>query len=714
MARRKAILPVHRRRILPLALLFSLILLAIGARLFWLQGMRWREYHLLAESIQRTVHYPPATRGEIQDRNGVPLATDVPAVAVNFLLSEIEPVRWIARRMSRVLGAADQRFRFESEELWRSLQEVRARLRPQFGHGVPLGRQLWLAGISPQAAGRLLQAKRERPGHYRGILIERTPTEGLVSVEPEELFSGEIGVRTIEVEGGLEPGSLMKKVEAAYERVQDTSREMHEREWIYRHQQHRLLDDAPDRLVLEIIGHPERYPGLHLIEVTRRSYPFSPILGQLIGHARPPRDVEFAAWKSRGEVVIDQHVLRGLRTFQALRPRSHHSSDRTGQGGLELSHEEDLRGSSGAEVIILDHRRRTVGEPLEGIEPIAGNDVRLTLDIELCKKLSSILAARNPAGGSILVSDLESGHIIGWASHPSQGPEVFADRDLYQERIASDRMWFFDRPSRWPLDPGSTFKPLVAIAALSEGVIDPEEKILCDGVYDPENPGSLRCRNHPLGLELNLEEALARSCNVFFYHLGERLGLDRLRDWSRDFGFWTPTHCGAPGEKVGIAPVSSPQGTAIGKGFTTTPLRLLSMVSAIAGRGTAEGLKLIDNRRGLPVQVEAPQFAWQRVISGMEGAVRESHGTAADLAYQLSLFDCAVKTGTAQIPGSELNDTWLIGFTPVSEPRYSWVVNLQKVAGHGGDECAPLSAKVLEAIEEIGAENLRFFDEGAR
>ena len=705
---------MHRRRILPLALVFSLLLLTIAGRLFWLQGLNWREFHLMAESIQRMVHYPPSPRGKILDRNGTALATDVPAVSVNFLLSEIEPVRWVARRMSRVLGAADERFLYQPEELWRSLQVLRERLRPKFGSEEALGRHLWLTGISPPAARRLARATEERPEHYRGIVVEASATEGFVSIDPELLFCGEIGVRRIEIEEGFEPGSLMNRVEAAYARVQDGSRKMHEREWIYRHQQHRLLDDAPAHLVLDIVGHPEKYPGLHLVEVTRRAYPISPLLGQLIGHARPPRDVEFAAWKARGEVVIDHHVLRGLRTFEALRPDSHHSADRIGQGGLELSLEELLRGRSGAEVIVVDHRRRSVGEPIATVEPISGVDVSLQLEVELCQELSKLLQERDPVGGSILVADVTSGELIGWASHPEQGPEVFGDRALYRQRMESDRMWFFDRPSRWPLEPGSSFKPLVAIAALEEGVVGDDETILCDGVYDPQNPSSLRCRNHPHGLEIGLEEALARSCNVFFYHLGERLGIAALRDWGDRFGFWTPTDCGAPGEKVGIAPLGSPQGTAIGKGFTTTPLRLLAMTCTIAGRGHSRGLSLLSGSRGPDIDVDARAASWERVIAGMEEAVRQSHGTASDLAYRLSFFDCAVKTGTVEIRGSTLNDAWIIGFAPVREPRFAWVVNLQEVTGHGGDECAPLSARILEFLEGRPGESLRFEGAGGK
>jgi len=495
--------------------------------------------------------------------------------------------------------------------------------------------------------------------------------------------------------------------------VQDPDLPAARRDEIYRVIEHRLLPDAPVDLVEEIVTHPERFPGLRAREVPERRFAGTAGIAPLIGRVGERRKIDEDRWKLAQEPVVDRIRFRSLRAFAELRENSHHSEDLVGHSGIERVAEERLRGRSGGTLLVVDHRQNPRGDPLDVAPPRPGEEVALTLDLELCALLDELAATRDPRGSAMLVADCRSGEILGWSSYPAATPEVYRDAKEYARLVELDRGHFFDRPANYAMEPGSIFKTLIAIAALEEGVVDPNERILCDGYYDPAKRDSLRCANHALHIDVDLDEALLRSCNVYFYHVGgDRLGLTKVWEWAQRFGFWQPVACGAAAEATGQAPRSSSHSVAIGKAFTTTPLAVLRFVCMLANRGHDPGLELIAGAPAAPLPaVEVAPETWRRVIGGMIGAVADPRGTAHDPAFGLSAFDCAVKTGTAGIPPSqlpeelrrgpdgelrELNRAWIIGFAPVEEPRLAFVIALERVEGHGGDECAPIAARILE------------------
>ncbi|MEE2889906.1 MAG: penicillin-binding transpeptidase domain-containing protein [Planctomycetota bacterium] len=688
---------MQRSRILSLALLIFLMVLVLGWRLVQLQALDWRQHALRAASIHRSVRYIPGPRGEIRDVRGLLLASDVPEIRATFLLSELEPVRWVARRLSRVIDSSTAGFPWDADALWSSLQGAREQLRTGFVSGETLGEHAWLKNLDMKSGRKLNSAIAMRPEDFPGIRIEESGETCSVFIDPMRLFAGEIGIRRLERELKLTPGELWKRVEQVYARVQDQSIDVQDREWMFRRQRHLLLEKVPPDLVIEISKHPQDWPGIHLQETHRRVHPEDPFLGQLLGNAGLPTDREVERWKQRQEPVIDQIALRDLRTFEALRPYSHHSSDRVGRSGLEMGLEETLRGRPGAEIRILDHRRRLVGTPLQVAPAQRGQNVTLSIDFEFSQQCGRWLTEAGIEQGATVVLDVQSGQALGWCSLPAQGMEVYRDRDLYSQRIRSEEGWFFDRVSSWPIDPGSTFKTVVALVALQAGVVHADEKITCDGILDRSQPNRNRCSNHPRGLELDLPLALSRSCNVYFYHLGNRLGVERLVAGSRQLGLWQRTGCGAVGEARGIRPDSNPAGSAIGRGFTTTPLQMAQVALSIAHRGDTPGIRLIAETapEGLKPQIDLKHY--ETVIDGMVSAVRDRAGTASKPEYGLARFDVAVKTGTAAISGSaRKNNAWIIGFAPVVEPRIAFAIAVQGVPGHGGETCAPLLSQMLE------------------
>ena len=721
---------MQRRRILGLVLLMIVGFTIISARLVWLQGFQWRDYHLEAERFHRRVWADPAPRGPIVDRFGTELASDEPSHQIVYALSDLEMVRSVCRRVRREIlrdRAARKSFPYSREDLWVTLQEVREALRPSFTSTEPLPEHRWLSGIPTTAANRLARAVRLRPESFPGIAVE--VDAGEVWIRPGELFAGEVLIRKLEQRLERPPGSLFSRVWKQYERVQNPEISSQRREEIFRYIEHQLVRDVPADLVLEMALEPDRFPGLRIREVPRRRVDAPPGLARLIGRVGARRPIDQERWEEAEEPILDRHRFRTMEPLRLLKERAHHSEDLVGHDGLERRYEDSLRGTSGGTLWIVDHRQNPRGEPLDLEPPVPGRPLTLTLDAEFCEFLGTLTETRDPFGASILVADARTGELLGWESYPSAPAEIFRDQGEYQRVLTEKRGHFFDRPAAYAMDPGSTFKSLVAIAALEDGVLPTGEEIECDGYYNRETPTRLRCRNHAHFLSLDVEEALMRSCNVFFYRVGgDRLGIDRMTQWAERFGLWQLVQPGVGAEVRGIPPRASAQSVAIGRTFTTTPLQLLRMTTMIANRGRDPGLTLVPGSGATPLpDPQVSDATWDTVIRGMDRAAHDPKGTAAKPTYGLSVFDCAVKTGTAGISSANLpeewrtlpdgepvewNRAWLIGFAPAKDPIFSFVIGLERVRGHGGDECAPIAAKILEWLEkERGFTQLRLEEE---
>ncbi len=691
---------MQRVRILFIATLLILLAAGIGSRLVVLQGLEWREHALRASSMHRSIRYFPAPRGRILDSRGIVLACDVPVVRASFLLSELEPVRWVARRLAKKFHGASSNFPWDEVALWNSLQGARSSLRHQFGLVEEMANHPWLRKLDQKIGQEIARAVRLRPEDYPGVVVTDEGPDFTIYIDPNLLFAGEIGVRRMERELDLERGTLWDKVEQAYALVQDPERDIHEREWIFRHQRHPLQDEVPAQLVVKISTDPESWPGIHLEEVRNRAHPGGSFLGQLLGHTGLPSQAVLDRWEQRDEPVIDRLVLRDIRVFEVLQEFSHHSADQVGRSGLESVLEQRLRGKPGAEVRILDHLRRSVGDPLHVAQARAGDDVKLSVDFELSRWCKELLVSRNIDFGAVVILDIDDGSAIGWTSLPAQGMEVYRDRDLYEQRSQSKSGWFHDRVSAWAIDPGSTFKTVVALAALQAGVVTADEKIICNGILDPSQPNRNRCNNHPRGIEMNISTALARSCNVFFYTMGQRLGVEGIVSCGEELGLWRSSGCGIASESAGIRPVTNPTGTGIGRGFTTTPLQMARIALTIACRGQAPGIRIIDGIIGESTAPDIDQKHFETVIDGMVSAVRDRGGTAFKPSYGLTPYDVAVKTGTAKRAQSQLNDAWLIGFAPVIQPKVAFAISVQQVALGGGEACAPILSEILNRLEQ--------------
>ena len=674
--------------------------------------------------MHRSVLYSPGPRGEISDRHGVTLSRSIPEIRVTFLLSELEPVRWVARRIESILSSApDGLYPWDEDEFYDSLEQVRSRFRMQIAQGLTPLEIPWLKRIDPATGARIDRIIRRRPENYPGVRIQKSGDVMTLLLDPLKLFAGEMAVRRLAMEDQRwTPDELWARVSSVYRKVGEDSIPMATRDWMFRRKRHLLLTGLDPDLVIEITLNPEKWPGLYLEEVQNREQPLQPLLSKLLGRTGVVTKEKKQQWEKNEEFIIDHLRLKDLRTIQTLRKVAHHSADQVGRSGLEGHLEESLRGTPGAQIRTVDARRRPIGGPGELIEATRGENVQLTIDAELSQAgiewlsdafetnfMSQGLSVPDYKRAALVVLDVKSGEVLGLSSLPQLDPTAYKSADQYEKFSENYPNYFLDFSIGHSIDPGSTFKPIVALVGFSEGVLLPEEKIRCEGVFDPSNPRSNTCRNHPYG-EIGIEEAISKSCNVYFNEVGNRLGLERLISGGRQFGLWERVLLPHPGsseylsfEGAGVEPNKNPVGSAIGRGFELTPLQIANAALLIARRGDRIPISLFMDPEALATErslkiPESPLGLQTRhydvVIKGMKQAAIS--GTARK--SRLKNWNAAVKTGTVKFKKANNRHAWMMGFAPAEDPEIAFAVVLQHQPGSGAST-VPVVEQLLEWLE---------------
>ncbi len=417
-----------------------------------------------------------------------------------------------------------------------------------------------------------------------------------------------------------------------------------------------------------------------------------------------------------------------------------------GKLGIESAYEDQLHGRNGSRQIIVNARGRSVqalgplGPKLTSVAPVAGKELILSIDLPVQRVAEQAVWDQRAA---IVAIDPTSGDVIALVSRPGFDPNGFA-RGLSRSEFAAlntsiDRP-LFNRALRGAYPPGSTIKPLVALAGLTYGVIDPKVSRYCRGFFTL--PGSShRFRDwKPNGHgTLNMVQAIAQSCDVYFYGLAEVLGPTRLAEFLANFGLGAATGIDVGGEKTGLLPspewkrkafarkqdqVWFPGETVIfgiGQGFMlATPLQLAHMTAIIGARGKNFEPRLVTALRDpvtrvtetlapkpLPTVSVASAENWQIAIDGML-AVTEG-GTASRSAAGAG-YRIAGKTGTAQVftvaqnakysekgLDERLRDhAWFVAFAPAEAPKIAVAVLVEN-GRSGSGVAAPIARKVMDA-----------------
>ncbi len=451
----------------------------------------------------------------------------------------------------------------------------------------------------------------------------------------------------------------------------------------------------------------EEFPELKIEVEPRRFYPFGPTAAHVLGYLQ--------------EISVDE--------LRVNRGRKWHSGEMVGKSGLEKQYNDYLSGQPGKLEELVDSLGRPQAE-INRIEPVQGKNLVLSLDFDLQKKAEELLQNRE---GVIVVLDVSTGECLVWASSPSYDPNRFISRFSTEEWLSiinDPGKPLENRVIRGLYSPGSTFKIVMALAALDQGLITENTTFFCSGgleLYGKE----FACWFKPGHGSLNLPEAIKSSCNVYFYQLGRRMSIDTIAFYARALGLGKKTEIDLPGEKEGLVPSSEwkrkimgqswfPGETisvAIGQGpLLVTPLQLATLTAMVANRGIKVRPSLIrrdqnNNNESIPgvERAEIPADYFEKVIEGMWRSVNQ--GGTGRSASQPG-FDICGKTGSTQLIGRETAEkliqkggetikthSWFTGFAPRFNPRIVVTV-LVEFGGLGGETAAPIAGQIFRAYRE--------------
>jgi penicillin-binding protein 2 len=503
-----------------------------------------------------------------------------------------------------------------------------------------------------------------------------------------------------------------------------------------------VREDVPRDIVAELKQHPDELAGVDVVGVPVRFYPYKNLGAHMLGYVAEIDADTLAKYRPRGydELPRDEQ--------QRINPLGYEGRDSVGATGVEHAWESYLRGQRGWEKRVVDARgryrtgpdaERLVDAPSR-LDPIPGRDLRLTVDVELEQAIDK--AMRPHAAGSIVVVDVRTGRLLALYSKPdfdsndlSGGTGRARVREAFSRLYADPLRPILDKTMSGAFQPGSTMKPFSALAALEDHVVDPEHAEKCEG-YVTFGRRIFRC-SHVHG-SVHLREAISRSCNVYFFHLAEMVGMDRIARIAQSFGLGQKTGLGINPEAPGRIPTRSwyalryrgqfrvgfTLNMAIGEGdVTVTPLQLAVAYSALANGGTLyqpQVVRAVETSDGSVVQEFPPRIrrqipiapeALRRVTEALYDVVNEPNGTA----YQARdpSLDVAGKTGTAQtgyVAKREdepklgwflaQNHAWFSSFAPARSPEIAVTV-LVEHGGSGPEVAVPVAMQIVHEYERI-------------
>ena len=323
--------------------------------------------------------------------------------------------------------------------------------------------------------------------------------------------------------------------------------------------------------------------------------------------------------------------------------------------------------------------------------------------------------------------DVHNGEILAAASAPRFDPAAFAGDDSSRREalLADPAHPLFHRAIQMALPPGSVFKTVTAVALLESAGLDPAATFYCQGYL--KQPDRQRCAvyvRHGTGHgDVTLAEALAESCNVYFFHHAEKLPPQALVDWARRLGFGQPTGVDLPGEARGIVPApdtirkleghgwhtADTQAMSVGQGsLTATPLQVVRMMAAVANGGLLVAPHVVrqgtsSGDRALPLPQPVPGLTYSTLAAiraGLLRTVADTEGTAHGSLY-LEQISIAGKTGTAVIGEGQPEHAWFAGYVPADRPRYAMVVVLER-AGNAATAACPVAKRLVLRMLETG------------
>ena len=450
-------------------------------------------------------------------------------------------------------------------------------------------------------------------------------------------------------------------------------------------------------------------PGIVIDEGLTRYYPFGAGMAHILGYVSSVSDKD----------VKDDPLLE-VPGFKI------------GKSGIEKYLEKALRGESGNLKLEVNAYGRIMKE-IERVDGIPGKDVQLTIDSRLQQKAFELFGEES---GAAVLLDVHTGEILAFVSAPSFDPNMMTQglsTEDWNALLHNERNPLTDKAISGQYSPGSTFKMIVALAALEAGVIKPETRTYCAGKMFLGNH-AFHCWKKEGHGHLNVVEALQHSCDIFFYETAQKLGIEKIADMARRFGLGSKINIGLENEKAGLIPDKEwklrrfgepwQQGesliSGIGQGYIlTTPLQLATMTARLVNGGyeiKPTFLKVSDGEKSKIKKIDVSPANLELIKEGMYAVVNKPGGTAWRSQFDYHGQRMGGKTGTTQVrritmkerregikKESELpwrlrNHALFVGYAPHDNPKYAVAV-LVEHGGGGSSVAAPLAGKILrEAI----------------
>jgi penicillin-binding protein 2 len=476
----------------------------------------------------------------------------------------------------------------------------------------------------------------------------------------------------------------------------------------------KLKDGLTLKEAAMIESHRLELPGVSIQVESQRNYPGGIVAAHLLGYV--------------GEISQEQ--------LERDEYSELHQGSIIGQYGIEKTYDRFLRGRTGQKLMEVDavgHEKST--KLVE--KPEAGDDLYLTIDIRLQRLAEQLLGEES---GAIVAMDTETGEVLALASRPTFDPN-FLSRDMtakqWAEIVQDEGRPLTNRAIQGQYPPGSTFKIIMATAALETQTVSPDTRIHCSGGYPFGKRVFHDWKKGGHG-GMDVVNAMVNSCDVYFYTVGQRMGIENIAAYSEQFKLGTPTGIELPSERVGVVPSPAwkerarnepwfPGETisaAIGQGYVnTTPIQMTQVIATVANDGEIMRPRLVKaimeratgNVQELPSlsrgRLSVKPATLELIRESLAGVV--SHGTATKA--KSPLVSIAGKTGTAQaaalrsgpekdIPKKLRDHAWFVSYAPVEKPKVAVGVLVEHM-GHGGSAAAPLAKLMIEEYVKLnGAE----------
>jgi penicillin-binding protein 2 len=453
-----------------------------------------------------------------------------------------------------------------------------------------------------------------------------------------------------------------------------------------------------------------RLPGVEIEVKPVRQYASGLLASHLMGYI--------------GEVSEDELSRKGNEAYNP--------GDYIGKNGIERAWEQVLHGRDGGRQLEVDARGRVL-RTISETQPLVGNSVVLTIDARIQQGAESAFGEQ---AGAAVAMDVNNGEILAFVSNPGFDPALFSGKmppDIWKQYLEDKRRPLENKALSGQYPPGSTFKIITALAGLENNLVDENSSVSCSGAYRM-GTSTFKCWNRHGHGSVNLKKSLRESCDVYYYQLGERLGVDRIAAMARQFMLGSPMGIGLKHEKGGLIPSTAwkqkrfgkswirgeTPSVSIGQGYVLmTPIQLASMIATVANEGTIyrpQLVKRIVDADGRTLREFGPERigttgvsarSFRLVKQGLFAVVNERGGTGG--AARIGYVTVAGKTGTSQvvklrdsrggIPYQYRDHALFVAFAPFEKPEIAVAVVIEH-GEHGGSAAAPIAGRIIRAWYE--------------